>query len=126
LVWKLDCLARDMKDLVGLVDGLEKKGVSLEILDQHIDTSNAAGKAFLHMLGVFAEFETNLRKERQAEGIKSAQAAGKHMGRKPSLTDAQKEEIRTKRATATPTGLAKEYGVSRATIYNAIQGGKKA
>ncbi|WP_291462890.1 recombinase family protein [Desulfobacula sp.] len=54
----------------------------MEILDQKIDTSTATGRAFLQMLGVFAEFETNLRKERQLAGIEAARAKGKHLGRR--------------------------------------------
>src|SRR5690625_2807190 len=72
VVWKLDRLARNMSDLLTIVDYIEAKGASLEILDQRIDTSSAAGRAFLQMLGVFAEFETNIRRERQAAGIAKA------------------------------------------------------
>jgi len=122
VVWKLDRLARNMNDLCGIVDTLEKKGAYLEILDQAIDTGTAAGRAFLQMLGVFAEFETNLRKERQLAGIAAAQARGKHCGRKSTLTTEQKQEIREKNSTGmTPTTLSKEYGVSRATIYNVLK-----
>ncbi len=64
VVWKLDRLARSMADLTRIMELLKEKGAALEILDQKIDTSTAAGKAFLQMLGVFAEFETNLRRER--------------------------------------------------------------
>lgn len=86
VVWKLDRLARDMRDLCNIVDLLENKGAHLEILDQRIDTSTASGKAFLQMLGVFAEFETNLRKERQLAGIAKAKRENpeKYPGRKPS------------------------------------------
>ena len=63
VVWKLDRLARDMADLTKIVELLKEKGADLEIMDQNIDTSTAAGKAFLQMLGVFAEFETNLRRK---------------------------------------------------------------
>ncbi|SCX76014.1 recombinase family protein [Desulfoluna spongiiphila] len=122
VVWKLDRLARDLNDLTNIVKELETKGAALEILDQAIDTSTAAGKAFLQMLGVFAEFETNLRKERQLEGIKNAKEAGKHLGRKPSLTDEQKQAIKGEREALNPTQLAKKYGVSRATIYNVLNG----
>jgi len=58
------------------VHELRQKGVALKATEQPIDTSNAAGKAFLDMLGVFAEFETNLRRERQLEGIAKAKAEG--------------------------------------------------
>jgi DNA invertase Pin-like site-specific DNA recombinase len=56
------------------VSTLDSKGASLEILNQRIDTGTASGKAFLQMLGVFAEFETNLRRERQLSGIAAAKA----------------------------------------------------
>ena len=119
VVWKLDRLARNVADLAKIVETLENKGASLEIIDQAIDTSTASGKAFLQMLGVFAEFETNLRKERQMAGIAKAKKEGKHLGRKAILTEEQKQQIQERRVKGeTPTTLAKEYGVSRATIYN--------
>jgi DNA invertase Pin-like site-specific DNA recombinase len=122
VVWKLDRLARNTGDLCQIVNALESKGAALEILDQKIDTTTATGRAFLQMLGVFAEFETNLRKERQLAGIKAAKAKGKHLGRKASLTDKQKQEIRRlHRGGMNPTALSQRYGVSRATIYNAIK-----
>jgi len=122
VVWKLDRLARDMNDLTNIVSMLEDKGAHLEILNQSIDTSTSGGKAFLQMLGVFAEFETNLRRERQTAGIKTAQAKGKHCGRKATLTADQQQEVRNKRAAGqTPTALSKEYGVSRGTIYNILK-----
>ena len=121
VVWKLDRLARNMKDLLDIVEQIETKGACLEILDQSIDTGTASGKAFLQMLGVFAEFETNLRKERQIAGIQKAKSEGRYKGRKPSLSEAQKQEIAKKREQGTnPTKLSKEYGVSRATIYNVL------
>jgi len=122
VVWKLDRLARNTGDLCRIVDTLKDKGASLEILDQKIDTATATGRAFLQMLGVFAEFETNLRKERQLAGIKAAKAKGKHLGRKSSLTENQKQEIRQlSKDGMNPTALSKQYGVSRATIYNVIK-----
>jgi len=86
VVWKLDRLARDMRDLLNIVELLKSKRASLEILDQRIDTSTASGEAFLQMLGVFAQFETNLRKERQLAGIAKAkkESPEKYAGRKPS------------------------------------------
>jgi len=123
VVWKLDRLARNMFDLTKIVDTLNKKKAALEIVDQNIDTSTASGKAFLQMLGVFAEFETNLRKERQLAGIAEAKAKGKHLGRKAILTDEQKQSVVKKnKAGMNPTKLSKEFSVSRATIYNILKG----
>lgn len=122
VVWKLDRLARNMKDLLDIVDTIESKGACLEILDQNIDTNTASGKAFLQMLGIFAEFETNLRKERQLAGIQKAKAKGVYTGRKPSLTEVQVQNIRDKKDQGmNPTQLSKEFSVSRATIYNALK-----
>lgn len=121
VVWKLDRLARNMNDLSNIVELIKSKGASLEILTQKIDTSVSSGRAFLNMLGVFAEFETDLRKERQMAGIIKAKAEGTHMGRPSSITDKQKAEIIAKSKDMNPTQLAKEYGVSRATIYNTLK-----
>jgi DNA invertase Pin-like site-specific DNA recombinase len=76
MVTRLDRLARRIGDLQDIVRAVRAKGASLKVTEQPIDTSTAAGKCFLDMLGVFAEFETNLRRERQLEGIAKAKAAG--------------------------------------------------
>src|SRR4030088_3149076 len=85
MVTRIDRLARSIGDLQDIVRALKAKGAALKATEQPIDTSTAAGKAFLDMLGVFAEFETNLRKERQLEGIAKAKAAGVYKGRRPSV-----------------------------------------
>src|SRR3954464_8579638 len=85
IVTRIDRLARSMKDLQDIVHELKTKDVALRATEQPIDTGTAAGKAFLDMLGVFAEFETNLRRERQLEGIQAAKARGIYKGRKPSI-----------------------------------------
>ncbi len=74
-VTRIDRLARSMRDLQNIVHELKAKSVTLRATEQPIDTSTSAGKAFLDMLGVFAEFETNLRRERQLEGIAAAKVA---------------------------------------------------
>jgi DNA invertase Pin-like site-specific DNA recombinase len=84
-VTRIDRLARSIGDLQDIVRELRAKGVALKATEQPIDTTTAAGKAFLDMLGVFAEFETNLRKERQLEGIAAAKARGVYKGRPPSI-----------------------------------------
>lgn len=83
VVTRIDRLARSLKDLQGIVHELKEKGVTLKATEQPVDTSTAAGKAFFHMLGVFAEFETNLRREQQMEAspprrrVASTRAAGR-------------------------------------------------
>ena len=85
VVTRIDRLARSVKDLEDIVETIRAKGAHLQATEQPIDTTTPAGIAFLQMLGVFAQFETALRKERQLEGIAKAKAAGAYKGRKPSV-----------------------------------------
>src|SRR5215475_5962125 len=87
MVTRIDRLARSIGDLQDIVRAIKARGASLKATEQPIDTSTAAGKCFLDMLGVFAEFETNLRRERQLEGIAKAKAAGVYKGRPPSIEE---------------------------------------
>lgn len=119
VVWKLDRLARNVNDLTTIVKELEDKGASLEILDQHIDTSTASGKAFLQMLGVFAEFETNIRKERQMAGIEQAKLKGKYKGRGLSIDP--NEVKRLKASGMGATEIAQELGIGRASVYRLLK-----
>jgi DNA invertase Pin-like site-specific DNA recombinase len=88
VVTKLDRLARDLFDLQAIVKELEAKGASLKVLDQDVNTNTAAGKAFFQMLGVFAEFETNIRHEGQMAGIEAAKKRGVYAGR-PKKVDSE-------------------------------------
>ena len=115
MVTKIDRLARSIADLAMLVRDLEKRGIALRCVDQPVDTSTAAGKAFLGMLGVFAEFETNLRKERQLEGIAKAKAEGVYKGRRP--TD-KADEVRKLAADGVgATEIARKLGLGRTTVH---------
>lgn len=89
MVTRVDRLARSIKDMQDIVYALTLQGVTLRATEQPVDTHSAAGKTFLDMLGVFAEFETNLRRERQMEGIAAAKARGVYRGRKPSIDPAE-------------------------------------
>ena len=118
VVTRIDRLARSLLDLEGIVAELKAKGAHLKAIEQPVDTSTPAGKAFLQMLGVFAEFETALRRERQMEGIAKAKAEGKYLGRKPS-TDVQ--AIRELKALGMgPSAIAKQLKVGRTTVYRAL------
>lgn len=120
-VTRIDRLARSIGDLQDIVRELRSKGATLRATEQPIDTSTAAGKAFLDMLGVFAEFETNLRRERQLEGIAKAKAEGVYKGRKPEI-DA--EEVRKLRAEGVGASeIAKRLGIGRASVYRVLGGG---
>jgi len=118
MVTRIDRLARSIADLQDIVRLLKERGVALKATGQPIDTSTAAGKAFLDMLGVFAEFETNLRGERQAEGIAKAKARGAYKGRKSSI-DAE-EVRRLKAARERPADIARRLGIGRASVYRIL------
>ena len=119
VVTRVDRLARSIGDLQDIVRALKVKGVTLRATEQPIDTGTAAGKAFLDMLGVFAEFETNLRKERQLEGIAKAKAAGVYKGRRPSVDTAQVRALRAEGLS--PNVIATKLGISRASAYRALK-----
>jgi len=117
VVTRIDRLARSLNDLQIIVTHLKSKGAHLAATEQPVDTSTAAGKAFFDMLGVFAEFETNLRRERQAEGIAAAKRRGVYRGRAPKIDiDAIQSKLADGRS---PTEIAREMGVSRGTVYKA-------
>lgn len=83
VITRIDRIARSVLDLQNIVTDLRTNDIQLSAIEQPISTDSASGKAFLDMLAVFAEFELNIRKERQLEGIASAKSAGKYKGRKP-------------------------------------------
>ena len=119
VVTRIDRLARSLKDLQDIVHELKGRGVALRATEQPIDTGTATGKAFLDMLGVFAEFETNLRRERQLEGIKQAKARGVYQGRKPSIDMAEIRRLREQDGLG-PTAIARRLGIGRASVYRAL------
>ena len=118
MVTKVDRLARSIGDLQDIVRALRAKGAALRATDQPIDTATAAGKAFLDMLGVFAEFETNLRKERQLEGIAKAKAKGVYKGRRPSIEAAEVRKL--KAAGIGATAIAERLRIGRASVYRVL------
>lgn len=114
-VTRIDRLARSIGDLQDIVRQLKAKGVALKATEQPIDTSTAAGKAFLDMLGVFAEFETNLRRERQLEGIAAAKEAGVYKGRPAKIEAAKINALQAEGLGATE--IAKRLKIGRASVY---------
>jgi DNA invertase Pin-like site-specific DNA recombinase len=120
IVTRIDRLARSMKDLQDIVFELRGKGVALKATEQPIDTSSAAGKAFLDMLGVFAEFETNLRRERQLEGIAKAKSEGVYKGRKPSIDVTKVKALRE--SGMGPAAIAKQLNMARSSVYRVLEG----
>jgi DNA invertase Pin-like site-specific DNA recombinase len=120
MVTRIDRLARSIGDLQDIVRQVKARGASLKATEQPIDTGTAAGKCFLDMLGVFAEFETNLRRERQSEGIAKAKAAGVYKGRPASIDAAAVREM--KAAGVGATEIAKALNIGRASVYRVLGG----
>jgi DNA invertase Pin-like site-specific DNA recombinase len=115
VVTRIDRLARSVRDLQNIVHELQERGVHLKATEQPIDTSTAAGKAFLSMLGVFGEFETNLRRERQMEGIAAAKVRGVYKGRPRSIDADEIRRLLDQGLGA--SAVAKRLGIGRASVY---------
>lgn len=126
VVTRLDRLARSTLHLCTIADELEHKGVQLRVLDQNIDTSDATGRLLFNMLGAIAQFETEIRAERQMDGIRKAQAQGVKFGRKAKLTPVQIEELKQRRTEGvTIQTLMRDYGISKTTTYRYLgEGGQ--
>lgn len=120
MVTRIDRLARSVGDLQDIVRTVKARGASLRATEQQIDTGTAAGKCFLDMLSVFAEFETNLRKERQMEGIAKAKAEGRYTGRKASIDPETVKAMKAEGMGA--SAIAKALGIGRASVYRALEG----
>ncbi len=115
-ICRLDRLARSMIDLRKIVDELTAKGVGFRVLQQGaIDTTRSDGRLLLNILASFAEFETDIRKERQADGIEKAKSKGVYKGRKRSISAASIAELEG--AGLGPTAIAKRLGIGRASVY---------
>lgn len=119
LVTRLDRFGRSIADVSKMTKDLIEKGVTLKATDQQFDTGSASGRAFLNMLAVFAEFETEIRKERQLEGIAKAKAAGVYKGRPATIKD---DDIRRLQAEGVgATEIAKRLKIGRASVYRVLK-----
>ncbi len=118
VVTRLDRLARSTLHLCQIADELERKGVNLQVIDQNIDTSDATGRLLFNMLGAISQFETEIRAERQMDGIQKAKDRGVQFGSKPKLTDEQISELRLRRQNGELIRvLMADYSISKATVY---------
>ncbi|WP_348266522.1 recombinase family protein [Edaphobacter sp. DSM 109919] len=121
IVHSMDRLARNLVDLRTIVEDLTQRGVQVQFAKEQLtftgdDTS--AAKLLLSVMGAVAEFERSMLKERQREGIALAKKAGVYKGRKPSLTPERAQELRARvEAGEKRAGLAREFGISRETLY---------
>ena len=118
VITRLDRLARSTLHLCQIAAELEHLKVDLQVLDQNINTSDATGRLLFNMLGAIAQFETEIRAERQAEGIRKAKERGVKLGKKKKLTSEQIVELQSRRKKGVLIKtLMKEYNISKASVY---------
>lgn len=122
VVWKLDRLARSLKDLVEIVHDLNQRGVGFKSLTESIDTTSSGGRLVFHIFGALAEFEHSLIRERTIAGLAAARARGRKGGRKPALSpaDVRKAAAMLADPNITKTEVAKHFSVSRVTLNAAL------
>jgi DNA invertase Pin-like site-specific DNA recombinase len=128
VTWKLDRLARSVRQLVETAAELERREIGLRVLTQAIDTTTAGGRLVFHVFAAVAEFERELTLERTHAGLATARALGRRGGRKPAMGEA---EIRRAKAmlsdpTITVEEVARQMGVQPSTLYRHIPGGRSA
>ena len=117
-VARLDRLARSTIHFCQIAAELERKHVNLLVVDQNIDTSDATGRLLFHMLGAIAQFETEIRAERQMEGILKAKEHGVKFGRHKTLTPTQIAELRQRREQGVLIKtLMADYRLSKSSVY---------
>ena len=118
VITKLDRCSRSVRDLLNILHRLESKNVSLRVMDQSIDTSTPTGRLMISVIGSIAQFENDLRKERQTDGILMAKSRGVHFGRNKKLTKEQIQEMKQKREQGVLIkDLMVGYGLSKASVY---------
>jgi DNA invertase Pin-like site-specific DNA recombinase len=122
VVTKLDRLARSTNHLCRIAEILDAKGITLHVIDQKIETATPTGKLLFNMLGAIAQFENEIRRERQMDGIKAAQRRGVHIGRKKTVSQEEIMDIKKKRKEGVLIkDLAKEYNVQPMSIYRYLR-----
>jgi DNA invertase Pin-like site-specific DNA recombinase len=122
VVYKMDRLARSLRDLLNIVDRIESVGAGFRSITEAFDTSTPAGQMAFHMLGAVAQFERNLIRERSLAGLEVAKANGVRLGRLPALDDRQSKRLATQWVSGkyTKSELGKMHGVSVSTVKRTL------
>ena len=122
VVTKLDRLARSTLHLCQIAEELERKQVALQVLDQNIDTNSATGRLLFNMLGAIAQFETEIRAERQREGIQKARERGVRFGKQKTLNQEEVVELQKRRRQGVLIKtLMRDYGLSKTSVYRYLK-----
>ena len=122
VVWRLDRLARSLKDLVEIIHDLEKRGIGFRSLTESIDTTSTGGRLVFRIFGALGEFEHALIRERTLAGLSAARARGRTGGRKPRLSkaDVRKAAAMLADPKITKAEVARHFAVSRVTLNTAL------
>ncbi|ORA58294.1 MULTISPECIES: recombinase family protein [Mycobacteroides] len=121
VVWRLDRLARSLKNLLELMESLSARGVHLRSLTESIDTSSASGRLVLSVFGALAEFERSLIIERTQAGLAAARLRGAKIGRPTAMSAGQVEQAKTLVSAGHRVGdVARTLGVGRSTLYRVL------
>lgn len=126
IVTKLDRLARSVAHLCLIVEALDRKNVSLRILNINLDTGTPTGKLMLNMLAAIAQFERELMLERQKIGIQAAKAAGKYKGRQPTARAKKGTVLALAEQGSTRKEIAEKLGIGIASVYRILAETKAA
>lgn len=128
VVWKLDRLARSMKQLIETIELLDGQGIGFRSVTEAMDTTTPGGRLLFHICGALAEFERGIIRERTAAGLAAARAQGRTGGAKRKLDEAAKREARALLAIpeSTAKSVAERFGVSVATLYREIPKARSA
>ncbi|WP_176079428.1 recombinase family protein [Paraburkholderia tropica] len=120
VVWRLDRLGRNLRDLIYLVGELDRRGVKLRSVKEAIDTSGPTGRLVFHMFAALAEFERELIRERTVAGLEAARARGRRGGRPCALNTKQcKAALSMMNNRDMPVAeISRQFGISRSTLYN--------
>jgi len=122
VVWRLDRLGRSLPHLIEILRSIESKGAGFVSLSESIDTTSAGGRLVFHMMAALAEFERTLIVERTQAGLAAAKARGAQLGRRRLLTERQISHARALlKSGETGHAVAQSLGVSRATLYRALE-----
>lgn len=128
VVWKLDRLARSMRQLITTIEDLHEKEMGFQSLTESIDTTTAGGMLIFHIFSALAQFERSVIQERTKAGLAAARARGKTGGRPRAMSegDIKAAKLLLTDKTITVTEVAERMGVSLATLYTHIPGGRSA